>query len=196
MNLVKKNLTNETRKILGVITSLFSLLIIGCEDNPEYYDDVDFNYALVIPQDSNGYYHMDLRENWQTTQRLTATLTSSHSENRAEYLRDLVPTIMVYWESSHYWKLNDTLGYVIKRGLTDDLQYVNYDTTYIWGFEGQEVPTINFQSYPVQKTETTYEVNQMFAPVQSMRGDTITIWTYFWDLNDNYMEYSANIIID
>ena len=85
---MKKNLTNETRKILGVITSLFSLLIIGCEDNPEYYDDVDFNYALAIPQDSNGYYHMDLRENWQTTQRLTGTLTSNHSETREDYQRE------------------------------------------------------------------------------------------------------------
>ena len=196
MNLVKRNLISETKRTLGVIASLLSLLIIGCEDNPEYYDDVDFDYALTMPQDSNGYYHMELRGNWQTTQRLTGTLTSNHYSNRAEYLRDLVPTIMVYWESSHSWQLNDTLGYIIKRGLTDDLQYVNYDTTYMWGFEGQEVPTINFQSYPVQKTETIYEVNQMFAPVQSMRGDTITVWTYFWDLNDNYMEYSANIIID
>ena len=196
MNLTKKSLTRGTRKTLGVILSTLSLLIIGCEDNHEHYDDVEFEYALVLPQDDNGYYRMSLGSNWQTTQRLTGTLTSNHSESRADYLRDLVETVMVYWESSHYWVLNDTLGYIIKRGLTDDLVYVAYDTSYITGFSGFEVKTINFQSYPVKSGETTYEVNQMFAPVQSMRGDTIQIWTYFWDLNNNYKEYTAEIIIE
>ena len=196
MNLTKKSLTRGTRKTLGVILSTLSLLIIGCEDNHEHYDDVEFEYALVLPQDDNGYYRMSLGSNWQTTQRLTGTLTSNHSESRADYLRDLVETVMVYWESSHYWVLNDTLGYIIKRGLTDDLVYMAYDTSYITGFSGFEVKTINFQSYPVKSGETTYEVNQMFAPVQSMRGDTIQIWTYFWDLNNNYKEYTAEIIIE
>ena len=196
MNLTKKSLTKGIRKTLGVILSTLSLLIIGCEDNHEHYDDIEFDYALVLPQDDNGYYHMSLGSNWQTTQRLTGTLTSNHSQSRADYLRDLVETVMVYWESSHYWVLNDTLGYIVKRDLTDDLVYVAYDTSYITGFSGFEVKTINFQSYPVKSSETTYEVNQMFAPVQSMRGDTIQIWTYFWDLNNNYKEYTAEIIID
>ena len=196
MNLTKRNLINETKRTLGIIVSLFSLLIIGCEDNPEYYDDIEFEYVLALQQDANGYYRMPLGSNWQTTQRLTGTLTSNHSESRADYLRDLVETIMVYWESSHYWVLNDTLGYIINQGLTDDLVYVAYDTSYITGFSGFEVKTINFQSYPIKDGETTYEVNQMFAPVQSMRGDTIQIWTYFWDLNNNYKEYTTKIIIE
>jgi len=29
-----------------------------------------------------------------------------------------------------------------------------------------------------------------------MRGDTIQIWTYFWDLNNNYKEYTTKIIIE
>ena len=196
MNLVKRNLIRGIRKTLGIIVSLFSLLIIGCEDNPEYYDDVEFNYALALPQDSNGYYHMALGNNWQTTQRLTGILTSKYSDNIEDYQRDLVEITMVYWESSHAWRLNDTLGYVVKRGLTDDLEYVYYDTLYITGFEDELVPTINFQSYPVKNGEYTYEVNQMFAPVQSMIGDTIQVWTYFWDLNRNYKEYTTEIIIE
>ena len=195
MNLTKRNLINETKRTLGIIVSLFSLLIIGCEDVQEY-DDIDFEYALALEKDANGYYHMTLGDNWQTTQRLTGRLTSKHSDTREDYQRDLVETKMVYWESSHSWYLNDTLGYVVKRGLTDDLVYVNYDTTYIVGFDGHQVPTINFQSYPIKVDEYEYEVNQMFGPVQSMIGDTITIWTYFWDLNENYMEYSAEIIIN
>ena len=90
MNLTKKSLTRGTRKTLGVILSTLSLLIIGCEDSHEHYDDIEFEYALVLPQDDNGYYRMSLGSNWQTTQRLTGTLTSNHSESRADYLRDLV----------------------------------------------------------------------------------------------------------
>ena len=102
---------------------------------------------------------------------------------------------MVYWESSHYWVLDDTLGYVVKRGLTDDLEYVNYDTVYIWGFAGQIVPTVNSQSYPVKTGQTIYEVNTVLAPVQSMVDDTLTIWTYFWDLNTYYVEEKVQIIL-
>ena len=195
MNLTKRNLINETKRTLGVILSGLSLLLIGCEDVQEYHD-IDFEYVLALEQDVNGYYRMTLGDNWQTTQRLTGKLTSKHSDTREDYQRDLVEITMVYWESSHSWYLNDTLGYVVKRGLTDDLEYVNYDTTFIVGFDGHQVPTINFQSYPVKTSDYEYEVNQMFGPVQSMIGDTITVWTYFWDLNENYMEYSAEIIIE
>lgn len=196
MNLTKKSLTRGTRKTLGVILSTLSLLIIGCEDNLHYYEDVEFEYVLNLPQDTNGYYHMTLGTNWQTTQRLTGKLISKHSDNREDWERDLIEITMVYWESSHFWLLNDTLGYIIKRGLTDDLEYVSYDTLFITGFENETVPTINFQSYPRKVDEYEYEVNQMFAPVQSMRGDTIKIWTYFWDLNRNYVSDSTEIIIN
>jgi len=195
MNLTKRNLINETKRTLGVVVSLFSLLIIGCEDAHQY-DDINFTYKINLPQDENGYYHMTLGSNWQTTQRLEGQLTSEHSNNREDYLRDLVETIMVYWESSHYWVMNDTLGYVIKQGLDSDLQYVVYDSVYVTGYDGWEVPTINYQSYPVKNGETTYEVNQMFGPVQSMIGDTVQVWTYYWDLNHTYKEYSAEIIIE
>jgi len=102
---------------------------------------------------------------------------------------------MVYWESSHYWVLNDTLGYIVKRGLTDDLKYVNYDTVYVLGFSGQIVTTVNSQSYPTNIEPTIYEVNTVFAPVQSMAGDTVTVWTYFWDLNTQYVEEQVQIIL-
>ena len=81
----------------------------------------------------------------------------------------------VEWESSHYWTLGDTLGYFIRRGLTDDLVYVNVDTSYVIGFSGMEVPTINPASY----SNADGEVNTMIAPVQTMVGDTMTIW-YSW----------------
>ena len=85
--------------------------------------------------------------------------------------------VKVFWESSHYWELSDTLGYYVKRGLTDELVWVNYDTVYVTGFSGQEVPTINPASY----SNSDGEVNTMIAPVQSMVGDTMTIRMYFWN---------------
>ena len=92
--------------------------------------------------------------------------------------------------------MNDTLGYIVKRGLTDDMEYVNYDTLYIWGFEGESVPTINGASYPVNVDSDTWEVNTMAGPVSSMVGDTMTVWTYFWDLNYLYKEYSIGIVME
>jgi hypothetical protein len=179
-----------------ILTVLLILICSSCEDNKLVYDDIDLVYNINLPIDDNGYYHMELSDNWQTIQRLTANLKSEHLNNRKNGERDLVETIKVYWESSHFWILGDTLGYIIKRGLTDDLQYVNYDTVYVWGFEGESVPTVNGVSYPVNVNDDTWEVNTMAAPVSTMLGDTMTVWTYYWDLNLLLKEYSIGIILE
>jgi hypothetical protein len=194
MNFRRKN--KRMNKLIRNTLLALSIFIIGCEDKQEIYDEIDLVYNINLPVDDNGYYHMELSDSWQTIQRLTATLESTHLDNREYGERDLVETIKVYWESSHYWVLGDTLGYIVKRGLTDDLQYVNYDTLYIWGFEGESVPTINSASYPVNVNEDTWEVNTMTGPVSSMVGDTMTVWTYYWDLNYLYKEYSVGIIME
>jgi hypothetical protein len=193
------NFRREKKKMNKLIRNTLlalSIFVIGCEDNQEIYEDIDLVYNINLPVDGNGYYHMELSDSWQTIERLTANLKSEHLSNREYGERDLVETIKVYWESSHYWVLGDTLGYIVKRGLTDDLEYVNYDTLYIWGFEGESVPTINSASYPVNVNEDTWEVNTMTGPVSSMVGDTMTVWTYYWDLNYLYKEYSIGIIME
>ena len=48
---------------------------------------------------------------------------------------------------------------------------MNNDTSYVTWFNGAEVPTVNSASYGTMPGE----VNIMFAPVQTMRGDTITV---------------------
>ena len=75
------------------------------------------------------------------------------------------------WESSHYWVLNDTVGYIVQQGLTDDLVYVNYDTTYITGFSNLAVPTVNCCSY----SNANGEVNTIFAPTRTMKLDTVVV---------------------
>ena len=80
---------------------------------------------------------------------------------------------MVQWKSNLYWFIGDTLGYVVKRDLTDDLVYVSYDTTYITWFNGYEVPTTNEVSY----SNIFGNVSNMIAPTKQMVGDTLRLST-------------------
>ena len=82
-----------------------------------------------------------------------------------------------YWESNLFWELEDTLGYYIHRGLTDDLEYVSYDTTYVMRFEGTLVPTYDITSVSSEDGE----VSNMIAPVKSMVSDTLILSWYFFD---------------
>ena len=113
--------------------------------------------------DENGYYHIKLGNKWQTIHRLSGLLWYEGLAELEEGEKYPAESVKVFWESSHYWELSDTLGYYIKRGLTDDLVWVNYDTVYVTGFSGQEVPTINSASYSNAKGE----FNTMFAPVRN-----------------------------
>lgn len=121
--------------------------------------------------DSNEYYHLKIdTTRWQTLHRFSGGVENIEDGSPVESVR-------FEWESSHYWYLGDTLGYVIKRGLTDELEYVLYDSTAITWFEGFEVPTINCCSY----SNAEGEVNTMFAPIRTMKSDTVTVWMYFYN---------------
>ena len=186
MNLTKKNLINETRKTLGVILSTLSLLIIGCSDNRVgvNYDELFFDIDVRLPLDENGYYHLEMDTvSWQTLHRISGSVYTHDGP---------VDVVRFNWYSSHYWYIGDTLGYIIERGLTDDLEYVNYDTTYITWFNGSEVPTTNCCSY----SNSDGEVNNMIAPVQSMIGDTITISYVYRDYSNSLNEGNVNIVLD
>ena len=170
-------------KKFGFISVLF-LITIGCSDSNFILEPVDesvietdeprndvylFDKSPNLDLDNNGYYHLDVdMGNWQTLHRISGFIIDSASANPVVNCR-------VEWESSHYWILSDTLGYFVRRGLTDDLVYVNIDTSYVIGFSGMEVPTINPASY----SNSDGEVNTMIAPIQTMIGDTMTIW-YSW----------------
>ena len=67
------------------------------------------------------------------------------------------------------------MGYVVKRDLTDDLEYVSYDTVYVTGFNGMEVPTSNMASY----SNSDGEINNMIAPIKTMKGDTLRLTAYY-----------------
>jgi hypothetical protein len=60
------------------------------------------------------------------------------------------------------------------------------------GFDGMEVPTINPASY----SNAEGEVNTMFAPVRTMKSDTVTIRMYFWNNDYKIVDESFYIILD
>ena len=155
---------------------LFICIVIwSCEEVNNNNDDIINDDEIVfdleprLEQDENGYYHLELNpSSFQTLHRISGHI----------YLNDEPLEVMrFYWESSHYWMLGDTLGYIVHQGLTDDLIYVSYDTTYITWFSGFEVPIVNGASY----SNADGEVNTMMAPVRTMLGDTATIQYSFYD---------------
>ena len=149
------------------------ILISSCEkidlnNNNDVHCNVNHKIQIDarLPNDSNGYYHLILdMGNWQTLHRISGIVDSV--QNDWELTK-------VYWSSSHYWIIGDTLGYIIhfNNPFNDNYYYQTPDTTYITFFDGFEVPTINSASYSTMDGE----INTMFAPVQNMQGDTVTVF--------------------
>ena len=162
------------KKLFPLLCVLF-LIYWGCEDNKTDEDSKStYSFDIVwedtgITKDDNDYFHLTIdRNNWQTLYRVRGIVKKN----------DVTEPFMKFsWESNLYWELGDTLGYYIHRGLTDDLEYVSYDTTYVTGFEGTLVPTSNITSVSGEDGD----VSNMIAPVKSMIGDTLTLTWYFFD---------------
>ncbi|MBT3495624.1 MAG: hypothetical protein HOK94_04545 [Candidatus Marinimicrobia bacterium] len=175
--------------LLHLTLSLYLFVVNGCNAiDPNNQSNADNKIIMTIEPrldvDENGYYHLTLdRNNWQTIHRVSGHLNYDDG-SPAELVK-------VYWLSNLYWVLGDTLGYIVHEGLTDDLVYVTYDTTYITGFNGMEVPTSNQASY----SNAEGEVNNMIAPVQTMIGDTMTLFWSYYDEGQLYEE-SIKIILE
>ena len=165
-------MTNRIR----LLVFLIGLAFWSCEDGNELNEEFQstYHFDLIyentgITKDENDYFHLTINSNsWQTLYRI-----------RGIVYKDGMPTenMKFHWQSNLYWELGDTLGYYIHRGLTDDLEYVSYDTTYITGFNGMEVPTSN----SVSVSGSSGEVSNMIAPVRSMVGDTLVLDYYYFD---------------
>ena len=162
-----KSLLLKTKVILS---TLISLLFISCEDWNYTQEPIKLSFDMRLPQDKNGYYHLTLdRKQWQTLHRVSGTVKD---------INEGVENFWVEWNSDLYWYLGDTLGYIVNREFSLYTgKYVSRDTSYMIGFNGQEVPTSNFISYSNSKGE----LNNMIAPVKSMVGDTMRLTTSWFD---------------
>ncbi len=184
----------ESQDMKRILSSLLILFLVGCSDSKSIFEptepdvikielDPGLNTEFPLTQDANGYYHLELGDNWQTTQRISGTA----------YINDIpLEVLRVEWESDLFWYLGDTLGYIVNRNFDDNGMYVSIDTSYITGFNGMEVPTINCCSY----SNSDGEVNTMIAPVQSMIGDTMSIRMYFWNNNYEIIQEFIHIVLD
>ena len=172
--------------IKNILIGVSFLLLIGCEDESMWIDSSEvhnyhYEWDARLPIDENGYYHLVLdRNEHQTLHRISGIVKDGIGEP--------VNVHRVGWESSHYWVLGDTLGYIVHSGYTDDWVYVSYDTTYVTGFEGMEVRTSNWASY----SDIYGEFHNMIAPVITMLGDTMSVGAY----SDNGLEKEFKIILD
>ena len=164
-------------------------ITFGCV-NPIGSDDwgeIELSLNFDLNKDSEGFYLLEIdRNNWQTLQLLEAIVTEDGLPKE---------NLKVNWESSHYWHLGDTLGYWVRRGLTDEMEWRNIDTSFVVGFNGLEVPTINCCSYSNQSGEA----RTMLAPVQTMIGDTMSIWVSYydnWNTNASLVSRNFKIILE
>ena len=175
-----------TKLIKSILIGL-SFLLIGCESPykslPED-GEVELLFDMRLSKDDNGYYHLNIdTTKWQTIHRVSGSILKN------EYG---VENFRVEWSSNLYWYLGDTLGYIVKRGLTDNLEYVSYDTVYITGFNGMEVSTSNLASY----SNSEGEINNMIAPVRSMKGDTMTLTADWYGVGWDKTSANFHIVLD
>ena len=153
-------------------------MTVSCSE-PELEYSITIEPRLEL--DENGFYHLALtRAAWQTTHRISGHISQNGKA---------VENVRVEWASSHFWTLNDTLGYYVQYGYTDQLEYIAVDTTYVTGFNDFIVPVINCCSY----SNADGEINTMIAPVRSMMGDTMGVVVQF---NDDELIGTFEIVLD
>jgi len=161
-----RNLDTKLGYIIVIAFWVVVLMVMSsCSKETPLVLGHEFDIDVQLYNDDNGYYHLPIGDSWQTLHRISGQV----SEVANEY-----ELTKVYWTSSHYWEIGDTLGYVVHQNWTlndNGYMYTNNDTSYVWWFSGHEVPTINETCYSTMDGE----INIMFAPVQTMEGDTITI---------------------
>ena len=178
------------KKMVNRNLFLFCMVFISCADLIPNEEDKTSIYVYInprLPQDENGFFHLTLNRNkWQTIHRFSGLVTDE-DDNPLDVVR-------FEWSSNLYWVLGDTLGYIIKRGLTDEMVYVNYDTIPITGFEGHIVPTINPACYSNSKGE----FSQMSGFVRNMVGDTaeISITYGLREVSEETNQINFSVVLD
>lgn len=159
---------------------LYSLMLLGtltsCTEDP--ISDIPDNYTMELDgrldTTNEGLYKLELNStdnSIQTIHRITGKLLNNGEEPYPQ---------LVEWESSHQWTLNDTAYVFIRRTINVLGDWVDVDTTYVTGFAGTIVPTINEFSY----SGDGGEINTVIAPIDEMVGDTLIVKAKFEDLEE------------
>ena len=177
----KQQTAKMTTKLLKFILLFISVLILltlvtSCEDT--IMDELPDNYTLELDSrldtTDDGLYKLELnstQNSIQTIHRISGKLLNNGEEPYPQ---------LVEWESSHQWTLNDTAYVFIRRTINVLGDWVNVDTTYVTGFAGSIVPTINEFSY----SSDGGEINTVIAPIDEMVGDTLIVKARFEDIQE------------
>ena len=158
--------------LLFVLVSL--IFITSCEDN--IIDELPDNYTMQLDgrldTTDEGLYKLELNSSdnsIQTIHTIGGTLLNNGEEPYPQ---------LVEWESSHNWTLNDTAYVIVRRTINVLGNWVTIDTSYVTGFNGSSVPTINEFSY----SGDGGEINTVIAPIDEMVGDTLIVKARFEDI--------------
>ena len=177
----KQQTEKMTTKLLKFIFLFISVLILltlltSCEDT--IMDEMPDNYTLELDSrldtTDDGLYKLELnstQNSIQTIHRISGKLLNNGEEPYPQ---------LVEWESSHNWTLNDTAYVIVRRTINALGNWVTIDTSYVTGFNGSSVPTINEFSY----SGDGGEINTVIAPIDEMVGDTLIVKARFEDIQE------------
>ena len=177
----KQQTEKMTTKLLKFILLFISVLILltlvtSCEDT--IMDELPDNYTLELDSrldtTDDGLYKLELnstQNSIQTIHRISGKLLNNGEEPYPQ---------LVEWESSHNWILNDTAYVIVRRTINVLGNWVTIDTSYVTGFNGSSVPTINEFSY----SGDGGEINTVIAPIDEMVGDTLIVKARFEDIQE------------
>ena len=162
--------------VLLVSVLVFFILLTSCtkEDDITISDNYTLELDGRLDTTVDGLYKLELnstQNSIQTIHRITGKLLNNGEEPYPQ---------LVEWESSHQWTLNDTAYVFIRRTINVLGDWVNVDTTYVTGFAGSIVPTINEFSY----SSDGGEINTVIAPIDEMVGDTLIVKARFEDIQE------------
>ena len=142
---------------------IFLIFFIGCEIGSNEIESIRFIPNMNLPKDANGYYHLTLSERWQTTHTIGGNLYRNGSG---------VNVIKTAWGSNMYWEYGNEDCYI------KEVDNINYSNCADYDFdENLIVPIINSSAY----SREDGSVNSVIAPIKIMKGDTITIFTAWYD---------------
>lgn len=159
---------------------LYSLMLLGtltsCTE--DLISDIPDNYTMELDgrldTTNEGLYKLELNSTDNSIQTIH-TIGGKLLNNGEEPYPQLVE-----WESSHNWTLNDTAYVIVRRTINALGNWVIIDTSYVTGFNGSSVPTINEFSY----SGDGGEINTVIAPIDEMVGDTLIVKARFEDIEE------------
>jgi|TARA_B110000240_G_scaffold86624_1_gene98572 hypothetical protein len=158
--------------LLGFAIIFIGLTSCSTEDDITISDLYTLELDGRLDTTDEGLYKLELnstQNSIQTIHRISGKLLNNGEEPYPQ---------LVEWESSHNWILNDTAYVIVRRTINALGNWVTIDTSYVTGFNGSNVPTINEFSY----SGTNGELNTVIAPIDNMVGDTLIVKARFEDL--------------